>query len=109
MLDQYNMKKVLITTVILGDYHNDSINVSINRKLIIEPSFSISSYILYSFIFYYILYSISRVKLVSVKDGIYHPSLPSLRKMDMDSVKSVLPDEHNRSYNNTVVPMYRRE
>ena len=38
----------------------------------------------------------SRVKLVSVKEGIYHPTLPSLRKMDMDSVKSVLPDEHSR-------------
>ena len=37
------------------------------------------------------------VKLAGVKHEIYHPSLPTLRKMDMDNVTCKLPDEHART------------
>ena len=35
-----------------------------------------------------------RNKLAGVKQQLYHPALPSLRRMDMDSVKACLSDEH---------------
>ena len=39
----------------------------------------------------------SFVKLASVKHELYHPLLPTLRKMDMDDVARRLPDEHSRT------------
>ena len=39
----------------------------------------------------------SSVKLASVKHELYHPLLPTLRKMDMDEVARRLPDEHSRT------------
>lgn len=38
-----------------------------------------------------------RTQLVAVKDGIFHPNLPTFRRMDMDSVAQKLPDEHSRT------------
>ncbi|XP_045389568.1 testis, prostate and placenta-expressed protein [Lemur catta] len=35
-----------------------------------------------------------RRQLASVKRQLYHPALPTLRRMDMDTVKACLPDEH---------------
>ena len=37
-----------------------------------------------------------RYQLAGVKDNLYHPHLPSLRRMDMDSVLCKLPNEHSR-------------
>lgn len=38
-----------------------------------------------------------RKQLASVKQQLYHPALPTLRRMDMDSVKACLSDEHCQS------------
>ncbi|XP_039265529.1 sperm microtubule inner protein 8-like [Styela clava] len=38
-----------------------------------------------------------RVMLAAVKEGIYHPRLPSLRRMDMDTATHKLSDEHCRT------------
>uniref|UniRef100_A0A452RQ70 Sperm microtubule inner protein 8 n=1 Tax=Ursus americanus TaxID=9643 RepID=A0A452RQ70_URSAM len=38
-----------------------------------------------------------RNHLAGVKQQLYHPALPSLRRMDMDSVRACLSDEHCRS------------
>ncbi|XP_032983895.1 LOW QUALITY PROTEIN: testis, prostate and placenta-expressed protein [Rhinolophus ferrumequinum] len=38
-----------------------------------------------------------RNQLASVKQQLYHPALPSLRRMDMDSVRACLSDEHCQS------------
>lgn len=38
-----------------------------------------------------------RHSLAGVKHNLYHPNLPSLRRMDMDSVKGCLSNEHSRS------------
>lgn len=38
-----------------------------------------------------------RVMLAAVKEGLYHPKLPTLRRMDMDSATQKLPDEHCRT------------
>ncbi|XP_066493882.1 sperm microtubule inner protein 8 [Tiliqua scincoides] len=38
-----------------------------------------------------------RTMLAAVKDSIYHPFLPTLRKMDMDTVASKLTNEHCRT------------
>ncbi|XP_016062060.1 PREDICTED: testis, prostate and placenta-expressed protein [Miniopterus natalensis] len=38
-----------------------------------------------------------RNQLAGVKQQIYHPALPSLRRMDMDSVRACLSDEHCQS------------
>uniref|UniRef100_A0A8C4LD69 Sperm microtubule inner protein 8 n=1 Tax=Equus asinus TaxID=9793 RepID=A0A8C4LD69_EQUAS len=38
-----------------------------------------------------------RNQLAGVKQQLYHPALPSLRRMDMDSVTACLPDEHCQS------------
>ena len=35
-------------------------------------------------------------KLPGVKEQLFHPRLPSLRRMDMDTVRHRLPDEHCR-------------
>lgn len=46
-----------------------------------------------------ILIPLERVRrpLAGVKHQLYHPGLPSLRRMDMDSVKGCLSDEHCQS------------
>ena len=41
--------------------------------------------------------SMQRVKLATVKEGLYHPSLPTFRRMDMDTAAHRLPDEHCRT------------
>lgn len=38
-----------------------------------------------------------RNQLAGVKQQLYHPALPSLRRMDMDSVRACLSDEHCQS------------
>ncbi|XP_076989756.1 sperm microtubule inner protein 8 isoform X2 [Tamandua tetradactyla] len=38
-----------------------------------------------------------RNMLAGVKQQLYHPALPTLRRMDMDTVKACLPDQHCRS------------
>ena len=38
-----------------------------------------------------------KVKLASVKEGLYHPGLPTLRRMDRDTTMHRLPDEHSRT------------
>ncbi|XP_028930459.1 testis, prostate and placenta-expressed protein isoform X2 [Ornithorhynchus anatinus] len=38
-----------------------------------------------------------RVMLAGVKSQLYHPSLPTLRQMDIDTANSRLPDEHCRT------------
>lgn len=41
--------------------------------------------------------------LASVKDGLYHPMLPTFRRMDMDTAMHKLPEEHSR----TTTPLTR--
>ena len=41
--------------------------------------------------------------LASVKDGLYHPMLPTFRRMDMDTAIHKLPEEHSR----TTTPLTR--
>ncbi|XP_032220224.2 testis, prostate and placenta-expressed protein isoform X3 [Nematostella vectensis] len=43
--------------------------------------------------------------LASVKDGLYHPMLPSFRRMDMDTAAHKLPEEHSR----TTTPLTRKD
>ena len=43
------------------------------------------------------MYRPRSVKLAGVKHEIYHPSLPTLRKMDMDNVTCKLSNEHART------------
>ncbi|XP_062033323.1 sperm microtubule inner protein 8 isoform X1 [Lepus europaeus] len=38
-----------------------------------------------------------RQPLAGVKQQLYHPALPTLRRMDMDTVRACLPDEHCQS------------
>lgn len=38
-----------------------------------------------------------RVKLASVKDGIFHPAPPSLRRIDTDNAMHKMPDEHSQT------------
>uniref|UniRef100_A0A8C4W024 Sperm microtubule inner protein 8 n=1 Tax=Gopherus evgoodei TaxID=1825980 RepID=A0A8C4W024_9SAUR len=38
-----------------------------------------------------------KVMLAGVKDRLFHPDLPTLRQMDMDSAGNKLPDEHSRT------------
>ena len=38
-----------------------------------------------------------RVQLAAVKTGLFHPKLPSFRRMDMDTAGHKLPDEHCRT------------
>ena len=37
------------------------------------------------------------VQLAAVKEGLYHPRLPSFRRMDMDTAAHKLPNEHSRT------------
>ena len=37
------------------------------------------------------------VMLASAKEGLYHPRLPTFRRMDMDTVSQKLPYEHCRT------------
>jgi len=41
--------------------------------------------------------SLSTVKLAAVKEGLFHPKLPSFRRMDMDTAGHKLPDQHCRT------------
>ena len=41
--------------------------------------------------------SVATVRLSAVKEGLYHPSLPTFRRMDMDTIAQKLPDEHCRT------------
>ena len=41
--------------------------------------------------------SFQRVQLAAVKDGLFHPRLPTFRRMDMDTAGHKLPDEHCRT------------
>lgn len=41
--------------------------------------------------------------LASVKDGLYHPMLPTFRRMDMDTAAHKLPEDHSR----TTTPLNR--
>ncbi|KAL5022503.1 hypothetical protein ScPMuIL_001658 [Solemya velum] len=41
--------------------------------------------------------SFRRVQLAAVKDGLYHPRLPTFRRMDMDTAAHKLADEHCRT------------
>jgi len=41
--------------------------------------------------------SLRRVQLAAVKEGLYHPKLPTFRRMDMDTAAHKLPDEHCRT------------
>jgi len=36
-------------------------------------------------------------KLPAVKESLYHPSLPTFRRMDIDTAAHKLPDEHCRT------------
>ncbi|ELU02034.1 hypothetical protein CAPTEDRAFT_167084 [Capitella teleta] len=38
-----------------------------------------------------------RVRLAAVKSGLFHPNLPSFRRMDMDTARHRLPEEHCRT------------
>ena len=37
------------------------------------------------------------VKLAAVKEGLFHPNLPTFRRMDMDTAAHCLPDTHCRT------------
>lgn len=41
--------------------------------------------------------SFKRVQLAAVKEGMFHPNLPTIRRMDMDNSRDLLPDEHSRT------------
>ncbi|XP_033626876.1 testis, prostate and placenta-expressed protein-like [Asterias rubens] len=41
--------------------------------------------------------TLRRVQLAAVKEGLYHPKLPTFRRMDMDTAAHRLPDEHCRT------------
>ncbi|XP_068697276.1 sperm microtubule inner protein 8-like isoform X2 [Montipora capricornis] len=43
--------------------------------------------------------------LASVKEGLYHPMLPTFRRMDMDTAMHKLPEEHSR----TTTPLSRKD
>jgi len=40
---------------------------------------------------------IKRVQLAAVKEGTFHPHLPTFRRMDMDTARHLLPDQHSRT------------
>ncbi|KAL8590035.1 hypothetical protein ACOMHN_007060 [Nucella lapillus] len=40
---------------------------------------------------------IKRVQLAAVKEGVFHPVLPTFRRMDMDDCRQMLTDEHSRT------------
>lgn len=41
--------------------------------------------------------SFKRVKLAAVKQSLFHPNIPTFRRMEMDSNRGLLPDEHSRT------------
>ena len=43
------------------------------------------------------LYMPKLYKLPAVKESLYHPKLPTFRKMDIDTAAHKLPDEHCRT------------
>ncbi len=40
---------------------------------------------------------VNTVQLAAVKEGIFHPRLPTLRRYDMDTEAQKLPSEHSRT------------
>jgi len=48
------------------------------------------------------------VKLAAVKEGLFHPRLPTFRRMDMDTAAHKLPDEHCRTTTSCGPEDYRR-
>lgn len=68
-----------MTAIGVSTYRHD------NPKDVYVPSYS------------YQIPSRRRVQLVSVKEGIFHPRLPTIRQLDRDRVLQKLPDEHCRS------------
>ena len=42
-------------------------------------------------------YGINRYQLAGIKECLYHPRLPTLRRMDMDTIAHKLPHEHCRT------------
>ncbi|KAK2190417.1 hypothetical protein NP493_80g01001 [Ridgeia piscesae] len=40
---------------------------------------------------------VNTVQLAAVKEGVFHPRLPTLRRYDMDTVAQKLPSEHSRT------------
>lgn len=40
---------------------------------------------------------LKRVQLAAVKEGTFHPCLPTFRRMDMDTARHLLPDQHCRT------------
>ncbi|XP_020912108.1 testis, prostate and placenta-expressed protein isoform X3 [Exaiptasia diaphana] len=53
----------------------------------------------------YPLYTYNKKMLASVKEGLYHPMLPTFRRMDMDTAAHKLPEDHSR----TTTPLMRRD
>ncbi|XP_072014320.1 sperm microtubule inner protein 8-like [Amphiura filiformis] len=41
--------------------------------------------------------TLQKVQLAAVKEGLYHPRLPTFRRMDMDTAGHKLPDQHCRT------------
>ena len=68
-----------MTTVGVSTFRHD------NPKEVYVPSYS------------YPIPAGRRVQLVSVKEGIFHPRLPTIRQLDRDRVLHRLPDEHCRT------------
>ena len=48
-----------------------------------------------------------RVQLAAVKEGLFHPNLPTFRRMDMDTAGHKLPDEHCRTTSTSGPGKYR--
>lgn len=100
-------KLVKMTTIGVATYRHD------NPKDVFVPAYS------------YRIPVGRRVQLVSVKEGIYHPRLPTIRQLDRDRVLQKLPDEHcrtslpeeltlpatefSKSYTNSIYYTYKRD
>lgn len=52
--------------------------------------------------------STQKVQLAAVKTGLFHPNLPSFRRMDMDTAGHKLPDEHCRTTTSAGPEDFRR-
>lgn len=68
-----------MTTIGISTYQHD------NPKEMCMPSYA------------YQFPATRRVQLASIKEGIFHPRLPSIRNLDRDHVLHKLPDEHCRT------------
>ncbi|XP_071086693.1 sperm microtubule inner protein 8-like [Haliotis cracherodii] len=52
--------------------------------------------------------SLRKVQLAAVKEGLFHPKLPTFRRMDMDTAGHKLPDEHCRTTTSSGPVDFRR-